>query len=120
MKIDTFANRLQKAMNLNNIKPVDLSKTTGIDKSLISSYLSGRYGASDKNKQILSKALGVSDAWLDGYDVPINNEVSNNTFDELELLFKKHRDILTKDDEETMRFLIEKRIREIDKQNNDQ
>ncbi len=120
MKTDTFANRLQKAMNLNNIKPVDLSKSTGIDKSSISSYLSGRYRASDENKQILAKALEVSDAWLEGYDVPINNEFANETYDEMEILYKKYKNILTEDDIETMKFLIEKRKREIDKQNNNE
>ena len=36
--------------------------------------------------------------------------------DQLAILFSKHRDILTKEDEEYIRFIIEKRKREIDKQ----
>lgn len=36
--------------------------------------------------------------------------------DELEILFNKNKDILTEDDKETIKFLIEKRKREIDKQ----
>lgn len=39
-----------------------------------------------------------------------------NNFDELELLFSKNKDILTEDDKETIRFIVEKRKREIDKQ----
>ena len=35
--IDTFANRLSKALTIRNIKPIELSEKTGIDKSKISS-----------------------------------------------------------------------------------
>ena len=37
-------------------------------------------------------------------------------FDELDILFQKHKDILTDEDKEYMRFIIEKRKKEIDKQ----
>ena len=40
----------------------------------------------------------------------------DDSFDELELLFSKNKDILTDEDKEYMRFIIEKRKREIDKQ----
>lgn len=43
--IDTFSNRLSKALTIRDIKPVELSERTGIDKSKISSYMSGRYKA---------------------------------------------------------------------------
>ena len=41
--VDTFSNRLNTAMRIRNIKPIELSEKTGIDKSKISSYMSGRY-----------------------------------------------------------------------------
>ena len=37
-------------------------------------------------------------------------------FDELEVLFDKHKDILTDDDKEYIKFIIEKRKKEIDKE----
>ena len=49
----------------------------------------------------------------------IEDKYKNNTFDELEILFDKHKDILTEDDKATIKFLIEKRMREIDKQKGD-
>jgi len=51
-------------------------------------------------------------------DGDLSTQENNNQpiFDELELLFDKHKDILTDDDKETIKFLIEKRKREIDKQ----
>lgn len=46
----------------------------------------------------------------------IENKYKNSELDELEILFNKNKDILTDDDKETMKFIIEKRRREIDKQ----
>ena len=71
MVIDTFSNRLQKAMNLKNMKQVDLVEKTNIDKSLISNYLKGKYKAKQDNLYLLAKVLNVSEAWLMGYDVPM-------------------------------------------------
>jgi len=115
---DTFANRLQKAINSKNIKPIELSKKTGIDKSQISNYLSGNYKANSNNLTLLADALGVSETWLLGYDENIYVNANNKKLDELELLFSKYKNILTDDDKATMKFLIEKRIKEIDEQNN--
>ena len=69
--IDTFSNRLNKAITIRNIKPVELSEKTGIDKSKISSYMSGRYKAKQDGVYLISNALNVSEAWLMGYDVPM-------------------------------------------------
>ena len=97
---------------MSNIKPIELSEKTKIDKSLISSYLSGRYSAKDGNLEKLAKVLNVNAAWLKGYDVPINNNYDNYEFDELELLLSKNKDLLNNDDKEMIRFIIEKRINE--------
>lgn len=69
--IDTFANRLKIAIKIRNIKPVELSEKTGIDKSKISSYMSGRYKAKQDGIYLLAKALDVNEAWLMGLDVPM-------------------------------------------------
>lgn len=42
--------------------------------------------------------------------------IKKKNFDELEVLFDKHKDILTNDDKETIKFIIEKRKKEIDKE----
>lgn len=116
---ETFANRLQKAINLNNIKPIDLANKTKISISLISSYLSGRYKAKDTNLNKLAEFLGVNETWLLGYDVPIDENDNNEDtkLDELDLYWKKYKDILTDDDRETMKFIFKKRMRDIDSQN---
>lgn len=46
----------------------------------------------------------------------IEDKYKNQTPDELDVLFDKHKDILTDDDKETIKFIIEKRKREIDKE----
>ena len=70
MIIDTFANRLQKALDKNRMKPIELAKKTGLDKSLISNYLSGKYKAKQDKLTLISKVLHVNEIWLMGYDVP--------------------------------------------------
>lgn len=71
--VDTFANRLNKAITIRNIKPIELSEKTGIDKSKISSYMSGRYKAKQDGVYLLAQALNVSEVWLMGYDVPMES-----------------------------------------------
>ena len=75
--IDTFSNRLNEAIRINNIKPIELSEKTGIDKSKISSYMSGRYKAKQDGIYLLAKALNVSEAWLMGLDVPMQRITTN-------------------------------------------
>lgn len=71
---DTFANRLKKALDYNNMKPIDLARKTNINKSLISSYLSGICKAKQDKLDLIARTLGVSEAWLMGYDVDMDRE----------------------------------------------
>lgn len=78
--IEDFSYRLKKALQLRNIKPIELSEKTGIDKAKISSYMSGRYKAKQDGVYILASALNVNPAWLMGYDVPMtNSNISNSS-----------------------------------------
>ena len=76
--IDTFAHRLSNAILIRNIKPAEISKKTGIDKSKLSSYMSGRYEAKQDGVFLLSKALNVNPSWLLGYDVPMEDKIEKN------------------------------------------
>ena len=85
--IDTFANRLCQAMKIRNIKAVELCEKTGIDKSKISSYMSGRYKAKQDGVYLLAKALNVNEAWLMGLDVPMEKnyiEPRNELLDDID------------------------------------
>ena len=70
--IDTFQNRLKKAMNLRNIKQVELVEKTKIDKTLINKYLAGISNAKQDKLTILSEALNVNEVWLMGYDISMD------------------------------------------------
>ena len=74
--IDTFANRLQKALNRLNMKQVDLVEKTGLDKTLINKYLAGVMKAKQDKLTILAEALDVNEIWLMGYDVPLYRDIS--------------------------------------------
>lgn len=69
--IDTFQNRLKKAMEIKNIKQVDLVNKTHLDKTLINKYIAGVTNARQRKLTILAEALNVNEVWLMGYDVPM-------------------------------------------------
>lgn len=73
-QVEPTSERLKKAMDLRQKKQIDLSKETGIDKGSISHYVSGRYEPKQEAVNKLSIALGVSEMWLWGYDVPMERE----------------------------------------------
>lgn len=65
------SDRLKEAMRIRDMKQVDLLARTGINKGAMSSYLAGRYEPKQKNLHALARALNVSEAWLMGFDVPM-------------------------------------------------
>jgi transcriptional regulator with XRE-family HTH domain len=61
-----FNQNLKRAMDERNISQSELSALTGLSKSGISQYLSGKSNPNDKAKRKLADALEVSIAYLDG------------------------------------------------------
>jgi transcriptional regulator with XRE-family HTH domain len=83
MKGDTrarmaFEQRLQKAMDMHNLRQNTLSKMTGISKASISQYLAGLNVPNWGNLRKLADALEVPENYLAGYtaeqDVPDKDE----------------------------------------------
>lgn len=72
MEKEKLSIRLKKALNIRNMKQVDLIEKTGIDKGALSSYISGKYQPKQDKISIISKALDVNELWLMGYDVPMD------------------------------------------------
>lgn len=75
-RIDSFANRLAIAMQINGINQIELSDKTKafpkkISQSLINKYLKGKALARQDKIYILCKILNVDEAWLMGFDVPM-------------------------------------------------
>ena len=76
--IDTFQNRLKQAMEIRNIKQVDLVEKTKLDKTLINKYLAGVSNARQRKLTLLADALNVNEIWLMGYDVPMDREIKTD------------------------------------------
>ena len=87
----TIAERIQEGMNLRGLKQVDIIEKTGMNKGALSSYLSGKYKPKQDKIYLLAKALDVSEAWLMGYDVPIERK----EYFSLQVS-KKEKDLLVK------------------------
>ena len=68
--------RIKQALELRNMKQVELVAKTGIDKSQISSYLSGKYKPKQENLSLIAMALEVDEYWLMGQDVPMERVVT--------------------------------------------
>lgn len=59
---ETFQSRLNQALEIRNMKPVELSQKTGLSKARISQYTNGVYEAKQKALYLLARALNVSEA----------------------------------------------------------
>lgn len=99
--------RTKKGMTKN-----ELANKLKVNQSTISRWENGDMGVTVDNAYDVADFFNVSMSDLTGKDMSLENK----PFDELEILFNKNKDILTDDDKETIKFLIEKRKREIDKQ----
>ncbi len=67
----TFKDRLIQALELRQMKPVELAKKTGLSQARISQYINGVYTPKSKGTLIIAEALNVSETWLMGLDVPM-------------------------------------------------
>lgn len=74
MKIATFAERLAEIMRIRDVSLTELHNRTGINKSSISTYLKGGYEAKQNKVYEIARALNVSEAWLMGYDIPMERD----------------------------------------------
>lgn len=70
-RVESCGKRIAKALSVRNMRQADLAEKTKIPKSSLSLYLKEAYEPKDDRIYILAKALDVSEAWLMGYDVPM-------------------------------------------------
>lgn len=92
---EELKDRLKKALDYKGVKPIDVCAKTGIPKSAMSYYLSGRSEPKANRLYVIAKALDVSEAWLLGYDVPIDrseDQKENDALAELSERIKKDRE----------------------------
>ena len=66
-----ISERIKEGLALREMKQADLVNISGISKGALSSYISGTYEPKQRNIYKIAKALNVNEAWLMGYDVPL-------------------------------------------------
>lgn len=108
-----FNKNLKYIRQKKGISQQELADKLNLDRSTISRWENDEMDVTVGNAIAVSNYLNIPIEELTSKDLTTDEQP---TFDELELLFNKNKDILTDDDKETMRFIIEKRKREIDKQ----
>lgn len=79
MKISNTSERLKELMTLKGLRQIDIAEKTGLGKSAISQYVSGKITPKQDKVYILAEGLNVSPTWLMGYDVPMEKELITTT-----------------------------------------
>ena len=77
--------RLALALSLRGMKQSELCARTGIPKSAVSQYISGEFKPKQDRGFLIAQALNVDEAWLMGYDVPMEPAKNENSPAEPEL-----------------------------------
>ena len=70
-RIESCGMRIAKALAIRDMRQADLAELAKIPKSSLSLYLKGAYEPKDDRIYAIAKVLRVSEAWLMGYDVPM-------------------------------------------------
>ena len=91
-----FSDRLNYAMQLRAVTATELAIRSGVNKASISNYMNGRYKAKQGNLHAIATALSVSEAWLMGMDIPLEDTAEeadqrNNSNPKLNVLFSRSR-----------------------------
>lgn len=82
MKKVEIKDRIRNAMDLRNLTQSELSEKAKIDKGQLSSYLSGKYKPRQKNIEAIARTLNVDEAWLMGFDVPMERHIPSSKKDD--------------------------------------
>ena len=71
---ESCAIRIRKALTIRGMKQSELCRITNIPKSAISQYITGCFEPKQDRIYLIAKTLDVSEAWLMGYDVPMERQ----------------------------------------------
>ena len=73
-RIESCGQRIAKALDIKGMKQSELCKLAKVPKSSLSLYLSGAYEPKQNRIYDMARVLNVSEAWLMGYDVPMERQ----------------------------------------------
>ena len=82
---ETISIRIKKALKIRGMKQAELCKLANIPKSSLSQYLSGDFEPKQDRIYLIAQALNVSEAWLMGFNVPMERQVKKTSPSELSL-----------------------------------
>jgi len=66
--------RIRQGLAIRGMNQKDLCEKTGIPKSAMSQYCSGAFTPKQDRTTLIAQALDVNEAWLMGYDVPMERD----------------------------------------------
>lgn len=84
-------NRISEALNIRNMKQVELCEKTKIKKSSLNNWIAQRWQPKQEPLYKMARALDVSELWLAGYDVPMERPIEQKKADELATLIHQLR-----------------------------
>lgn len=91
-KITNVSDRLQSALQHRNMRQIELAERSGIHRSMINNYISGRCEPKQQRLKALADALDVSEIWLAGYDVGMEKEQKNKNDDLAQIIIRLRTD----------------------------
>lgn len=107
-----FASNIKYLRNKKNIDQRVMAEDLGVAQSTLSCWENGIRTPDLDMIAKISKYLNIYDDFI---TKDLSKEI-NDTDNELEILFNKNKDILTKDDKDYIKFIIEKRKNEANKE----
>lgn len=78
-RVEPCSKRIAEALRIKGMKQYELCKLANVPKSSLSLYLSGAYEPKQDRVYDIAKALNVNEAWLMGYDVPMERQVKKDS-----------------------------------------
>lgn len=85
--MDEIKDRLALALKIKEKTAKDLSDLTNIPKSSISQYMSGYAKPKSDRIHSIAKVLNINEAWLLGYDVPMDKSDIINKLEPINIIF---------------------------------
>lgn len=82
-RVAKLQDRLKEALSIRGMKAIDLSKKLNISRGTISYYMSGKSSPKADRLNLICSTLNVSEAWMLGYDVPMERTTEQKKNDNI-------------------------------------
>lgn len=90
----TFAERLKTALDYKQMTKAELSRMTGISKSSLTRYAKGDWEGKQDAVYAIAQALNLNEAWLMGYDVPMDRTELDRVLEQAKILNEESQSFL--------------------------